>query len=813
MDMQKVIFLWGLWFLLLPQPAWPQLSAVSLDKTMAVLRTLPGMSVAEIQAAKNEVRRLDFLRNKVLQQLCRLPGVNGGQISTLLELAGRTTIRFEHLALLERFVALPGAELTGCRRLLTMIGETDFLQAQALVPMAGVEVRDSGQFLSLVEKTLGLSETGLWAAKELYGQVQLTGEIGLRAIGSLAAMGEEQQRTAEKYLSRQGLDHNRILPDLNAIAVLIGGPVINFRAICTIEEILPRDLSRWLHNFFLLPLPEREAEAKMLDQGRRRLLLEAYHRAAETIIWRINNLHSVTDRFGHELGTATLTRMTREELMAELSRLPEAVRGTYGAAFSQALSEGQRAAAIAELRAATAAARRFTATELTSANLYLLLAGGGELYTSSFREIVAPILRDRIRQNYQGQLLDFLQLNDPDKKYVAECITNMAQKGVLVSFLPKNGAAQSRIVDLVADSALADENSLILFSATFGNLLQTFADFVRDRLVDRLLEAAVDGDQPSFRQVRVILQHYFHTFPQLLSTDAREKIRVLLATLGEVDLRQYSLTPFARWREDHRLASISTFAGDDDGWTSYVSCSQDLLANGYVPTVSARYRLTAGDSRVEAEFARIVGAVRKSPTASLAALFALALQQPLVVEWQKSVGTMTISHGLYVFFDADHQQRLLEIFLREGDEMFAQRGHSYYRNSQLLSPLQTLLREGKISKELLAATPRFVSLGSCGGIKAYSRINAIFENNVDIFGTVGTGTARMNNSFNRRLLEIAALPEAPSSWQHVASLLEDISGKGQTGGEYIIPGSLPAILHKMHERSGFSFQDDVTDSF
>jgi hypothetical protein len=798
--------------LVFPVPGWSQLSEASLAKSVQALRNLTGIRDAELLAARDRLREMGYTENRIFQALARLPHASSAQVPVFLDVASRYgNLRFSYVPLFDRFVALTGVRLADCRRLLVLLEETSFMQEQALTPLVGTQIASGEQFLRIVSKTLALTDTGLWAANGLFGQAGLSAPIADQALDLLAGMTNEQQRTAERYLRRHALELRRILSDLRGVGHLDGSNIFNFRALCTNENILAGELSQWLFGFFLLPLAEQQNVLQLMAGQKRKILLEAYQHAAVPIIWQINNLHSVTDPFGQEIGTTSLTKMSSDSLAELFSHLPEKARLPYAKGFNQSLTAGRRSAAIAELRAATAAARRYTGEELTDVNLYVLLANGGEFYTSSFREIVAPILLARIKRDFQGQLLDFLRMTDADGRYVSDFVTNLAQKGMLVDYLPRGGDEQGRIVDLVADSALADESSLILFSATFANLLQTFVPEVRERLIEHLLQAAVNDDQHFSRQVRVILQYYFHTFPKLLSSEARDKIAVLLATLGEIDLQEYILTPFGEWRDDGRLASISTFAGDDDGWSSYVSYSRDLLSNGYSPAVSERYRLAAVDMEKEEEVARTVGSLRKSPTSSISTLFSFAIRQPLVIEWRKNVHGITISHGLYVFIDADHQQRLLEIFLREGDEMFAQRGHSYYRNSQLLSPLRTLLKEGKIDIELLGSKRRFVSLGSCGGIKAYSRINGIFQNNVDIFGTVGTGTAVVNNSFNRRLLEIGALPQPPRTWQQVEAQLGGDFGEGQASGEYIVPGSLPAILHKMSKQAGSMSVADFDD--
>ena len=128
--------------------------------------------------------------------------------------------------------------------------------------------------------------------------------------------------------------------------------------------------------------------------------------------------------------------------------------------------------------------------------------------------------------------------------------------------------------------------------------------------------------------------------------------------------------------------------------------------------------------------------------------------------------------------------------------MFAQRGHSYWREEQLLEPMRELLKTGEIGRETIPDINRFLSIGSCGGIRIYSELNRLFDNTIDIFATFGTGKAVVYDPYNQRVFEIIAASPNHLSWDEVSVQLNPIFADGR-GSDYLQPGSLPAILHKM----------------
>ena len=180
-------------------------------------------------------------------------------------------------------------------------------------------------------------------------------------------------------------------------------------------------------------------------------------------------------------------------------------------------------------------------------------------------------------------------------------------------------------------------------------------------------------------------------------------------------------------------------------------------------------------------------------------MFRLQSRNPLVLDWVKKVNGIEISHSVFVFQGKGIQGKLLKQFLTGGHEMFAQRGHSYWRTEQLMDPINKLVEDGEITLSDLTNKQRFMSLGSCGGIRAYSELATLFNNKVDILATVGTGKAVINNPYNEFLFEAVAKENGNLSWDDLAERSSKIFKQG-LGEDYLQPGSLPAILHKIMDQ-------------
>jgi hypothetical protein len=182
--------------------------------------------------------------------------------------------------------------------------------------------------------------------------------------------------------------------------------------------------------------------------------------------------------------------------------------------------------------------------------------------------------------------------------------------------------------------------------------------------------------------------------------------------------------------------------------------------------------------------------------AGLVNLFQSMRDRHFAVAFVKKVGETTIIHTQFVYSDMQNQMEMLRRFIHSKDEMLAQRGHSYWRSEQIIEPLTKLIEEGKVSEQDLRGKQRFLSLGSCGGVKAYTNLTRLFSSSVDILATIGTGLALINDPYNKMFFETIAANPPSISWKTVAQQTSPIF-QGGRGQDYLQPGSLTAILHKI----------------
>jgi hypothetical protein len=761
-----------------------------MEITMGAFRQVDCMDERRYDYYKEIIKSLSYTKMRALRAFCYVEGISAEEAIEALERLVFQDISFDQVRFLEAFTELDGANGAKSWQLLDQIRSLDFTALQTLTKLPAIDGIDADGVLSLVEKVELLDSYGHWAATALFSVGKVDQQSARSALKLIGAMLPEQKMSAEKFFQIETMDIETIMAVLPKISTLTRADSMNSKALFELDSISPAEAQFWVNSYFSADKARQEEAFYTHPAEQRSTLLEAFGGAADYHIRIINDLHAVTRGDGSEISTGALVHGGAALIEERFAHLHPRARQRFQPSLEQALAQKKIYPAIDLLKQATAYARKQTAEDLSTANIFILLSRGSELFDSSFRDILVPILRSRIDARFDNDLLHFLRQTDPLNTRVSDFIISCAQKGKLTAFFPEQSDEQRAVLDLMAQSAFEDEQSLILFSATFATLLEKLQPSARTYLLNKMVAAISDPASTFALQIRVILQFYHDRHPELLSAADRQLIATLIGKYGSINLDVYTKTDFRRWKADGRLSSLSVFQDDDDGRLSYLSYSRNLLDNGYRPRLSRTIHLLEPDSPIERQARHLIALGETS------AIYRLSADTPLIVEYHKTINDIELSHAVAVYQDPSNQQRLLEQFLLSGIEMFAQRGHSYWREEQLLEPMQQIIENRKISSDSIADINRFLSIGSCGGIRIYSELNRLFDNTIDIFATVGTGKAIVNDPYNRRLFEIIATSPDTISWDDVSLRLTPIFSDGR-GSDYLQPGSLPAILHKM----------------
>lgn len=758
---------------------------VVLRRTLVTISQMPGLTPQNLERAGKVLQGMEYNGQRLVRKLSLLPGASFVRAMPVWSGLAEKPLNFEQVLAFEQWADLSGATMPQGAKALPLLREMnrDALKTfRACISMNGMDAALALRLLPLLQS---MDRASSLAARSLFAVQGMDVRQGLNSLGTVQKFSRKQAWVCAAFAA---------IPDMTPVTALEALPLFrklreddawNMQFFIRRKNPDRHTAWTWLIRYFTQPLSVQEAQFYAMSEINRTALLDAFHQAGEEIIWRINNLHAVTNEYGIEYSQARLQSMNSDQLQELFDQLSATTRAKYGSQFAAARKKG---GLISVLRRATTADRTQVSEDLTSANIYALLSLGSELYDSSFRDILVPILKRRIDRSHQDNLLVFLRATDPANLLVSSFIVSLAQKGKLTTFFPADAREQEKILELVASSAFKDEDSILLFSATFRYLLTVLEPASRDYLIQRMV-AADSGTSSFTKLITVILQYYLEEYPDLLSSRSTELIRRTVARNGAIDLNRYLLTPFAQWKQDGQLGSLSIFHPDDDGHSSFVSNANTLAKNGYKLVLSEPYTF-APDAAAKQRFASII------KRSGYSALFKAMSTEPFSAAFVKKVNGLTIRHSVHVYRNEESQQRIMLRFLQSGDEMFAQRGHSYWRTEQLIDPILKLRESKQISDQELTAREHFLSLGSCGGVKVYTKLNRMFLGHVDILATIGTGMAMINDPYNLYFFEIVAKNPSSMTWEDMAKKTAFIFSKGR-GQDYLQPGCLTAILHKI----------------
>lgn len=783
-----------------------RLHDASWQKTYDAYRQIPCLTQDELDYGAQVILGLDYNSRRIFRQISRAQGIDFARSRQVWSLLLNSRLSYEQVLCYEQWSTLEGVTIDLAIAALAEIKTLGYEAGKSFTlysVLSRVTPRHALQTIPLLNR---LSDIQNQALQGLLSVQDISAEQALDSLGRISRMHDHQARATGAFARLTGMTMARVRDATDLILLLTPDNAWNAGTLFRTEGMTPDEGWFWLVAYFANPTPIQEQQFRTLSDQRKETLVRAMYTGGTELVWKINNLHAVTDWYGLEISNAELLGYSAKQLQGRFAMLSPQVRSRFGDRFYQAGGNSNR---IALLKEATAADRVETARQLTSANIYALLAQGSELYDSSFRNILVPVLQEHVAGSFANNLLLFLKATEPGNQLVSSFIVSLAQKGKMTVFFPDNPREQEQILELVSESAFKDEDSVILFSATFMHLLEVLAPSARTYLLTRMIQQADSGTVSYARLIRVILQYYLEEFPELLGGGDKDLIAGLIARHGAVNLQFYQITPFAEWKEDGALHSISVFHPDDDGRDSFLSNARTLLASGYRLTLSEEFTL---DSLSEQQIRQIRGQIREAGRSgqNLASLFAGMRRNPFAVSFVRTVNGLTINHAAFVYSGEQNQEQLMARFILGGAEMLAQRGHSYWRSEQITDPLDKLMKAGRLSDTNLQAKQRFLSLGSCGGVKAYTHLNQMFKGHVDILATIGTGLANINDPYNKNFFEVIASKPSSISWKGVAGELAFIFKSGQ-GRDYLQPGSLPAILHKILDEEKAARQKKSAD--
>jgi hypothetical protein len=761
-----------------------QLNLSSSEQTMTIYREIPGLTSQQVAYGKAAIQKMNYNAQRIFRKICGLPGVTFDDARSAIDLLDRERFTYEQVQTFEAFADLNSIDAKLAMNNLVTIKGLGFEAARAFrayAAMPGVTVSSAISMMPLLN---GLEDANNRAAQATFAIKGMQANLAQKNMPILIRLKSNQAAAAETYARVPGMSPETMLDGLGLLQKLYQGDAWNARCLFTDPSLTPQEAWNWLVSYFALPINIQESQYDKLDKQQKTILLGGLYKGGEEVIWKINNLHAVTDASGYEISDSTLNSYSMRQLQEKFNELPPQVRERYSG-----FAGASKAQAIAMLKQATSAARTQAARDLTVANVYAVMAQGSELYDSSFRDILVPILQARIAGRNRGDLLAFIKSIDPGNRLVSEFISSCAQKGKLMDFFPADTDKQQEILNMVAESAFQSEDSILLFSATLSHLLKILTPDARSHLIGLIARNSESENVVFSKLLTVILQYYLQTYPELLGPADRTLITRLTVRHGAIDLERYQTTPFAEWKQDGRLGAVSMFHPDDDGRQSFISNANLLLKSGYRLTSSQQYTVSELTPFMQHE-------IQQTSTTGLAKLFQAMRDRHFAVAFVKQVGSVNIVQTQFVYSDMENQMEMLKRFIHSGDEMLAQRGHSYWRSEQINEPLTKLIEMKQVTEADLRDKQRFLSLGSCGGVKAYTTLTRLFAGSVDILATIGTGLALINDPYNKFFFEIIATSPSSITWKNVAQQSTSIF-QGNRGQDYLLPGSLTAILHKI----------------
>ena len=395
--------------------------------------------------------------------------------------------------------------------------------------------------------------------------------------------------------------------------------------------------------------------------------------------------------------------------------------------------------------------------------LYILLSFGGELYTSSFRDIIFPLFKQKVEQEGFFDLIDRI---DPDKEYYNDLIYHVSSYRLLDEIVPLNIVSQEEFIKSLFHNFMKDSSKDIDSLISLTSIIETFSNsdsYIRKKIFSYALDMYPKLKHPKSTFIAYIILENEDFVKKNFNNKIGAKLRQEIETLRPLKSGKINeiLNQNENFLQNNELKTIQVFYSDSDGVLSLNSFIKTVKYHGY----SFSY-IDEDDLKVQIE----------NPNHNM-----VSKLKGKTITAEKVVNGIRILHELRVY-DSTYESFYIENFNKNSSYIsWIHRGHSYHFNKTFDYHGENFQRD----------KPMILILGSCG---SFNNVTNLFKRTKKdrFFATQGIGTLIINNSLILNLFESIANTKGDISWEKVSyDLKRDIFDKDKRGGEYQTPYSLP----------------------
>lgn len=397
---------------------------------------------------------------------------------------------------------------------------------------------------------------------------------------------------------------------------------------------------------------------------------------------------------------------------------------------------------------------------------YILLSKGGELYTSSFKNIVFPQFKRKLFKS-KMDILEFVSRLDPKREYFLSFIKAVSYFNLLHEIVPDDIGHQRRLYDYVLED-YAKNPDLVNSAMNLAPLAEGLL-FDKDTKIaykKELIKKIVKYYKKTDGYKKKVLGMILSSISPLMlinsevSQELIDKIKTEYAKFNQhgKSYPEWFKTDF--YKKNKEVYIKQFFYSDKDGIASFNTFVKEALGQGY----NDLYMLDKYGNQ--------------------SALSIKKVDYDYIKRWESSLIMKKEIKGSVLCFElsiTQTQDRSLSFRKDLKSQKYVSlihRGHSYYLNNTFNNYKTTIPYK------------KLLGLGSCGG---YNEVAGIYEStskNADFFATQGMGTMRINNPLIIAIFENIVSSKGQMSWFDISKNLQRIYDSDTRGKDYFDPSHI-----------------------
>jgi len=301
----------------------------SWQKTYDLYSEVPCLTQDELEFGAEVIAGLSYNSSRVFRKLSEMQGIDFIKSKQAWVSLTSLGLSYEQVLVFEEWSDLGQIHIDLALTALLEISTLNYEAGKSFRSYSSLPQVSPEHALKTIPLLNRLNDAQNRAIQQLLALPEINAEQALDGLGQIARMSYYQSLAVEALEKIPTIKIDTVIDALPLIRMLNMENAWNAKTLFSAADMTPDNAWYWLVSFFANPTKIQEKQFYTLTNQEKVVLVESFYNGGEELIWKINNLHGVTDRFGLEISNYTLHKYSTAQIREHFERLSPQIKSDF----------------------------------------------------------------------------------------------------------------------------------------------------------------------------------------------------------------------------------------------------------------------------------------------------------------------------------------------------------------------------------------------------------------------------------------------------------------------------------------------------